>query len=625
MKKTHLVLLVLLTFLSLTLLAEVRISKNNVHGQQASGNSRVAYCSVDLSNGVFPPAGWSISAQASHWSASATANAGGSAPEINFNYNPQFTGDSRLVSPVINTSGQTSLTLEFKHMVDWYANPFTVGVATRSNNGPWNVAWSVDPHANITENRSITIETTDVGSETFQFCFYFTGNSYNIDDWWIDNILLYSPEQHDFKPVEIIANWQYPAGQAMTPTVKVKNNGLTDDTGNVICKIYQFETEIYNQTVSSTINSGQTIEVTFPAFTPEVDNEMYQMVFITNLDTDLDHSNDSLATDFNTYNIDRENVLLEIGTGTWCGYCPGAAMGADDLVENGHSVAVLEYHNGDPYTTDETDARNDYYAITGFPTAIFDGLDSVVGGNHTQSMYPTYLPIYEELIPVKTNIEMGFQGELNNDGVLIRVNIVKLGRLLDNSLKLHVGVTESEMQVAWQGQTQLDFVVRDMVPDANGTDIDLVTNDNLSIDVTSALNPSWVNEHLEIVAFIQDPTSKIVYQAIKCKLDELAPLSNNDLSESIKPVKLYSNYPNPFNPTTNIKFAIDQASNVTLDIYNQKGQKVNTLVNGMREKGNHNVVWNGKDANGNQVSSGIYYYQLRSNNQTVTKKMVLMK
>ena len=47
--------------------------------------------------------------------------------------------------------------------------------------------------------------------------------------------------------------------------------------------------------------------------------------------------------------VDRNKVILEIGTGTWCTYCPGAAMGADDLVANGHPVAVIEYHNGDPF------------------------------------------------------------------------------------------------------------------------------------------------------------------------------------------------------------------------------------------------------------------------------------
>ena len=74
-------------------------------------------------------------------------------------------------------------------------------------------------------------------------------------------------------------------------------------------------------------------------------------------------------------------VVLEIGTGTWCPYCPGSQMGADDLVTNGCSVAVVEYHNGDSFTNSYSNARNTYYGISGFPTAVFDGVQYVVGGS----------------------------------------------------------------------------------------------------------------------------------------------------------------------------------------------------------------------------------------------------
>ena len=93
--------------------------------------------------------------------------------------------------------------------------------------------------------------------------------------------------------------------------------------------------------------------------------------------------------------VEREMVILEIGTGTWCPYCPGSAMGADELVENGHDVAVIEYHNGDSYVTGSGTSRLNYYGISSFPTAYFDGTSSVAGGSDTNSMYSTYLPHYE--------------------------------------------------------------------------------------------------------------------------------------------------------------------------------------------------------------------------------------
>ncbi len=101
--------------------------------------------------------------------------------------------------------------------------------------------------------------------------------------------------------------------------------------------------------------------------------------------------------------------------------------------------------------------------------------------------------------------------------------------------------------------------------------------------------------------------------------------SNND---TIIPItnQLYSNFPNPFNPTTTISFDIAQASSfVTLDIYNIKGQKVKTLVNDDLEVGKHTILWNGKDDGGKLVSSGIYFYKMKTAKYTSTRKMILMK
>ena len=92
--------------------------------------------------------------------------------------------------------------------------------------------------------------------------------------------------------------------------------------------------------------------------------------------------------------VARDKVVVEIGTGTWCTYCPGAAMGADDLISNGCEVAIIEYHNGDNYVNSMGTQRIAYYNITGFPTAVFDGLAKVSGGDHNISMYPQYIGKY---------------------------------------------------------------------------------------------------------------------------------------------------------------------------------------------------------------------------------------
>lgn len=88
---------------------------------------------------------------------------------------------------------------------------------------------------------------------------------------------------------------------------------------------------------------------------------------------------------------------------------------------------------------------------------------------------------------------------------------------------------------------------------------------------------------------------------------------------------LEQNYPNPFNPTTLINYSIPRSSNVKIAIFNSLGQLVKTLVNQNQGTGNYSVDWNGTDAAGNVVSSGIYFYQLKTSDFIQTRKMLLMK
>jgi len=89
--------------------------------------------------------------------------------------------------------------------------------------------------------------------------------------------------------------------------------------------------------------------------------------------------------------------------------------------------------------------------------------------------------------------------------------------------------------------------------------------------------------------------------------------------------KLIGNYPNPFNPETTISFSVSEAANVNVEIYNIKGEKVKTLVNGFMEANNYTYTWSGTDDNENSVASGVYFYKMKAGRYTSTKKMILMK
>ena len=89
--------------------------------------------------------------------------------------------------------------------------------------------------------------------------------------------------------------------------------------------------------------------------------------------------------------------------------------------------------------------------------------------------------------------------------------------------------------------------------------------------------------------------------------------------------KLTGNYPNPFNPSTNIAYSVKYAGYVILEVYNLKGQVVKILVNETKETGNYTVNWNGTDNTNRAVSSGVYFYKMKTNKFVSTKKMILLK
>ena len=88
---------------------------------------------------------------------------------------------------------------------------------------------------------------------------------------------------------------------------------------------------------------------------------------------------------------------------------------------------------------------------------------------------------------------------------------------------------------------------------------------------------------------------------------------------------LHGNYPNPFNPTTTIRYELSEHSHVSIMIYDLMGRRMTTLVNEPEEPGYKSIVWDGTDSFGKQVSAGVYLYQVRAGNYTRVHKMALLK
>ena len=167
-----------------------------------------------------------------------------------------------------------------------------------------------------------------------------------------------------------------------------------------------------------------------------------------------------------------------------------------------------------------------------------------------------------------------------------------------------------------------------------------------NIDLTD-----YLGKNIFIAFRHHDSTNQFLVGIDKVRLQVSNTTETEDIIIPSKTTTLHANYPNPFNPTTTIKFRIENSSklkiensefrinsslsfgesrgegskHVSIDIFNIKGQKVRTLVDGFYAPGEHSVVWNGTDNNNRSVSSGIYFYKMETEGFTATRKMVLIK
>ncbi len=146
--------------------------------------------------------------------------------------------------------------------------------------------------------------------------------------------------------------------------------------------------------------------------------------------------------------------------------------------------------------------------------------------------------------------------------------------------------------------------------------------------------PAYWNEYVFDLSEYEGQTGYLAIQCISenglalflddLKLISAGGLSGNDPAEA-GTTNLSQNYPNPFNPSTTINYSLEQSGKAELNIYNIKGEKIKTLLDKYASQGNHSVKWDGKNSAGKSVSSGIYYYKLKTEAKTIVRKMILLK
>jgi len=157
-------------------------------------------------------------------------------------------------------------------------------------------------------------------------------------------------------------------------------------------------------------------------------------------------------------------------------------------------------------------------------------------------------------------------------------------------------------------------------------DVDQAAQDELVvIDSTSYLIPQGQSLEFHQTSAVGGQTFAPYFKKGFIDIKTATDIKDENGIEVPTEYSLLQNSPNPFNPSTKIQFELPKAGFARLSVYNVLGQTVRTLYEEKLLAGKHTVIFDGKDDNGSEIASGIYFYRLEAGDFTQSKKMILLK
>ena len=499
--------------------------------------------SEDFSGGQMPPDGWSISAHPTNWSVVSTANAGGAAPEARFSWTPQFSGLTHLVSPSLDLSDNDSgiLLISFRHMVDHYGGAYSLGLAVRTNGGAWNNVWQiVNPTGNIpAQEVSVELDGSEVSSDDLQLGFFFSGNSFNINFWYLDDVQVMIPQEFDLAVNSI--------------TVPALLAGPTPVTGSVVnlgtdpINSFDLHWQVDQGEIHTTSYSGLELELgeqlSFEADDMlDLDPGTYELtVSISNVNgepADDTPENDSMSQTVSVaYDSAPRRPLFEMFTSSTCPPCATFNNGFFNnfTYNNAEDITLIKYQMnwpgaGDPYYTPEGGVRRMYYGVSGVPALMLEG-------NQVATNASVVTNALQQALQVPAFMQIEGSYEIDGDHISIEGTVMPYATFPES--RLHVVIIESVTygNTGTNGETEFHHVMHKMMPNAQGTVVNLSANEAYHFSFDHDMSTTNVEEmdELMVVVFVQHHESQEIYQSAYMSSGKFVSFNLSHGQEDVEP------------------------------------------------------------------------------------------
>ena len=229
-------------------------------------------------------------------------------------------------------------------------------------------------------------------------------------------------------------------------------------------------------------------------------------------------------------------------------------------------------------------------------------------------------PSNEAAVDLQNTPPSGFNLLSPADGSVISIRPTNLDSLIMFVWTPSGDADGDELEYTWMWVQPGAWYGADTVTTSNTMNISLgYVYDQITSHGDTSGSWMWV---VEVTDGVDTTGSEPGYMMVDWDISEMLAIDDASLPEAFA---LHNNYPNPFNPVTNISFDIPEVAEVTLEIYNVMGQKVRTLAQGQHEPGRYKIQWNATNDYGQALSSGMYIYRIQAGDFVSVKKLVLMK